>query len=362
MKRFIIGLISGLVLSGATVAVAAVSNEVKAILFPTSLHFYVDGKDSNSGTEEVNVLNYGNRLYVPLRVFTEKLGASVDYHAPEPGETYASVDIFKVDERDLLVHDTAGYIGIGHVAVQFTDLPTAEVNFSNITGVVKFYKPIPQGKQVVLDLLNKDNQVVAVTEPIKLRNHDVNDLEAGEGLTFEANFPYMAPVEGYQVQARIVNKTPWTYQQVYGNITGAGGMMGYPLGIGIGSEHEVKKGQPVEIRVNVLNLTEKDTIVLSQPVSFEIQVTKRVGDSNQLIRTLQTAGLTGTIYRYQGAAFTRLIWDQLDESGKAVPAGEYLASIVLPKKTVGVTIKDPNTKHEYTFEQSMQTQFPIVIQ
>lgn len=362
MKRFVVGLICGIAISVVSVAGASVSSEVKAILFPTALHFYVDGKESSSGTEEVSVLNYGNRLYIPLRAIAEELGSTVDYHAPEPGGTMASVDILKVDDRDLKVHDAARYIGIGHVALQFAEHPTYEVPYANVTGTVKFYKPIPQGKQVVLDVLNKDNQLVAVTEAIRLSYHAVGEMAAGEVATFEVKFPFLAPVEGYQMQARIVNETAWTYKQVDGFITGAGGMAGYPLGVRIGAEHEVKKGQPVVIHVDIVNFSDSDTLVLSQPVSFEIQVKKVTNGSQQLIRTLRTESLTGTIYWRQGGAVTKLVWDQKDEKGKAVPAGEYTASIVLPKKVVGATINDPDTTQEYTLEQSMQTQFPIVIQ
>ncbi|MFC5703296.1 stalk domain-containing protein [Cohnella faecalis] len=361
MKRFIMGLICGLALSGASIAVAAVSNEVKATLFPSELRFYIDGKD-NTGTEEVSVLKYNNRMYIPLRVFAEKLGSTVDYHAPKPGDTWASVDIFKVDDRDLTVRDTAGYVGMGHVDVQFAEHPTYLVSTPQITGAVKFYKTIPKGKQVVVAVLDKDNQQVAVTEPIQLRSRAVGDMAAGEVATFETNFPYVNPVEGYKLQARLVDETSWTYEQIDGVIQGAGGMTGNPLGVSIGSEHEVKKGQPVEIKVHMVNLSDSDTIVLSQPVSLEVQITKRNGDSQQLIRTLRTAPLTGTIYWRQGSAFTKLVWDQKDDKGRAVPAGEYTASIVLPTKAVGAAIKKPNTTQEYTIDSSMQTQFPIVIQ
>jgi hypothetical protein len=362
MRRFILGLVCGIVLSGASVAVAAASNDVKAILFPTFLHFYIDGKDSNSGNEEVSVLNYANRLYIPLRVFAQKLGSTVDYHAPEPGGTMASVDILKVDERDLKVQDAAGYVGIGHVAVQFSEKSTYEVPNASITGAVKFYKPIPKGKQVVLDVLNKDNQQVAVTEPIRLQYHAVSDMAAGEVATFETKFPYMAAVEGYKLQVRVVNETAWTYEQIYGFITGAGGMMGDPLGVAIGAQQEVKKGQPVEIGVEIVNFSESDTIVLSQPVSLEIQVTKELNSSQKVIRTLRTKPLTGSVYRMQGGLFTKLLWDQKDENGKAVSAVEYYASIVLPTKVIGATINDPNTSQEYTLIESMRTHFPIEIQ
>ncbi|WP_155987864.1 hypothetical protein [Gorillibacterium massiliense] len=72
MKRFVMGLICGFVLSGASVAAASVSNEVKARLYPTLLHLFVDGKESSSS--DVSVLNYNNRLYVPLRAFSEVRG------------------------------------------------------------------------------------------------------------------------------------------------------------------------------------------------------------------------------------------------------------------------------------------------
>ncbi|MBP1153811.1 MULTISPECIES: stalk domain-containing protein [unclassified Paenibacillus] len=76
MKRFIVGLFCGAVLTASTTIYA--SDEIQALLFPVKFQF-------NGASQEVgsrfSVLNYEGHTYVPLRFMAENLGAGAVYDA-----------------------------------------------------------------------------------------------------------------------------------------------------------------------------------------------------------------------------------------------------------------------------------------
>lgn len=80
MKKFVSGLLCGLVLSVSTVAFAA--NTIQAILFPSDITFQINGTQTKLDANENSVLNYDNKTYIPLRAFAEAMGAKVEYFEP----------------------------------------------------------------------------------------------------------------------------------------------------------------------------------------------------------------------------------------------------------------------------------------
>lgn len=74
MKKFIAGLIFGLVISLAAVAYA--SDTIQAYLFPAKIT--VNGKEASMG-EEYKILNYEGHAYLPIRYVGEYIGGFVDY-------------------------------------------------------------------------------------------------------------------------------------------------------------------------------------------------------------------------------------------------------------------------------------------
>ncbi len=93
MRKFAIGLMSGIILSFATGALAA-SSEVKTILFPSTVHIHQDNQ-----TKELagvgTILNYNDSIYIPLRSFAENTGSTVMYTHPDSGsDALPQVDIY----------------------------------------------------------------------------------------------------------------------------------------------------------------------------------------------------------------------------------------------------------------------------
>lgn len=81
MKKMALSLISGVLFSFATAAVAS-SPTIEAILFPSTVHFHHEGRINTLEDNDNTILNYNNSVYVPLRSFAEKMGATVNYTPP----------------------------------------------------------------------------------------------------------------------------------------------------------------------------------------------------------------------------------------------------------------------------------------
>lgn len=77
MKKFILGLVCGLLLTSASVAFAGES--IKAVLFPAAIE--VNGALAEAANDGTKILNVDGSAYVPLRLIGEELGAVVGYDA-----------------------------------------------------------------------------------------------------------------------------------------------------------------------------------------------------------------------------------------------------------------------------------------
>ncbi|WP_240420059.1 copper amine oxidase N-terminal domain-containing protein [Paenibacillus periandrae] len=91
MKRLVIGIASGVLLSLATGAVAA-SPSVQAILFPSTINIH-KGESTVTLGSNYEVLNYNNSVYIPLRAFSESIGSTVKYTEPNQG-TLPQIDVY----------------------------------------------------------------------------------------------------------------------------------------------------------------------------------------------------------------------------------------------------------------------------
>ncbi len=74
MKKFIIGLVLGIILTASTAAYA--SDTIQAYLFPAK--YVINGEEKSIG-EEYASFNYNGHTYVPIRYIAENLGAAVVY-------------------------------------------------------------------------------------------------------------------------------------------------------------------------------------------------------------------------------------------------------------------------------------------
>ena len=87
----------------ATTAVAATS--IKTVLSKASVAFHTNEKSEIVSSGAVPLLNYEDRIYVPLRLFGEKMGATVDYVAGS-GDIPAHVTVDLREPESLVDYGT----------------------------------------------------------------------------------------------------------------------------------------------------------------------------------------------------------------------------------------------------------------
>lgn len=150
-RKFILGLLVGSVLAFAATGYA--SSTIQAIFFPARIDFFVNSTDGKSvdGVSDSVVLNFDNKAYVPLRLFAESMGATVDYQIPTTDEDFHKIQIFLADDKQMNLHDPNDNISVGNLIVRFGD------NKTNISGMVKLNKDFPnrgEGLRFTLEMFD----------------------------------------------------------------------------------------------------------------------------------------------------------------------------------------------------------------
>lgn len=115
MKKFISGVVVGVGLSACSVAFA--SPTLQAYLFPSKVTFHSDGQSKEvSFSTDDPVINYNNKAYIPLRLFTETLDAQVYYALPSDSSDGKSViDIYFNKDNNKKLEDTSGFVAINNL-------------------------------------------------------------------------------------------------------------------------------------------------------------------------------------------------------------------------------------------------------
>ncbi|MDF2652465.1 MAG: hypothetical protein K0Q73_8270 [Paenibacillus sp.] len=95
MKKWMFGLLSAVIVMLLTAAVP--SSTIQGTLFPSIVTIH-NGNEAKTieGTGDNGVINYNNKAYIPLRLFSEEMGASVGYEpASEATNGLHKIDIYQ---------------------------------------------------------------------------------------------------------------------------------------------------------------------------------------------------------------------------------------------------------------------------
>lgn len=134
MRKFAIGLMSGVILSFATGALAA-SPEVKAILFPSTVHIHQDNQTKEL-TGNGAILNYNDSIYIPLRSFAENTGSTVLYTHPAAGsEVLPQVDIYSPPAVWKTLWMAKGNMPTSPLTLRLGEALAAEASDSKVVGI-----------------------------------------------------------------------------------------------------------------------------------------------------------------------------------------------------------------------------------
>ncbi|NEW09426.1 hypothetical protein GK047_26135 [Paenibacillus sp. SYP-B3998] len=123
MKKFVIGITSGVLLSFATGAFAS-SPTVQAILFPSTINVHKEGKTSSIGSNNT-ILNYNNSVYIPLRSFAENMGSIVKYIPPNSAtDSSSQIDIYSAPEPWRLTAKAPGNLPTSPLSLKLNKIQT----------------------------------------------------------------------------------------------------------------------------------------------------------------------------------------------------------------------------------------------
>ncbi|WP_240416638.1 stalk domain-containing protein [Paenibacillus periandrae] len=240
MKKFLTGLVLGIGLSSCTVVFA--SETIQAYLFPSKVTFHINGKSTNLDVSGENqIINYNNKAYIPLRLFTETLGAKVDYQsssAATNGNNLIDVHIPPIqvssnNEGAWTFKQSSHYIdpmipeGVG---VSFGK-PNIDFSTKSIQPQIQF----------------KNSRDVAIQiDPVSIEYQVTKVSTNGETVLFDYKIP---PLDG-RIPASswfTANVPPWDFKDGQGNFVEPGT---YALSIKVPSTLDYKiedSGAPVTI-------------------------------------------------------------------------------------------------------------------
>lgn len=303
MKKlnFIAGLCAGLALSAGSIAFA--SDSVQAVLFPSKVHFLVNGTVKEfEGTEDDAILNYNNKTYIPLRTFAEFMGATVNYqYASEATGNKHVIDIYSgMTENDFNLTDPEGYVSLRLLKTE--QQPNS--NTIKITGLLKVNKDLT-GKKVQIDALDKDGKSVGSIDA------DINNnLALGDIISLNSGIIVRGEVNSFQVQTR----------DTWGLITMDYFSQGFlqdmaGLEFGKGQIDTNKKGLVQTLR---FKNQEKQAITI-KPLTIEYQILKVDGDTEEVLLNSKLAPLEGIIPGYGWYEAKLPVWNLRDQYGNPVP-------------------------------------------
>ena len=191
IKKFIIGFAAGAACMLTTTAIAANYPEISALLF-NDVIFNIDDELVASPSDQP-VLNYNDRVYVPIRFVAEKLGCDVTWDIAnrqvviEGATKEVQTEIVEV-EKEVIVYVDKDEIGEGDVVYESLPLryKTNEFNLEingisrrtldNVTEIYVYLENLTSQDQVFLDF--QDAEFIVDGEEIAVpRDSDYWDME-----------------------------------------------------------------------------------------------------------------------------------------------------------------------------------------
>ncbi|WP_276356760.1 hypothetical protein [Cohnella caldifontis] len=324
MKKFLAGFLAGAAVTAAASVSAA--DSAKPFLTKAAMIFHVNGQTSSAGADQQEVIRYKDRLYVPVRLFSEKMGATVDYRLPEYADQPPQVDMYYEDEANFTVADPSHSLLVGQLQVDFGDSNDRLARKPSIRGAAKLLKPIGEGKEAVLVLKDPNGAVVAESEVIQSNGKNANRFKVGEMRTFTAGIPFVTPVRDYSVEVKIIDAVPWKFYQ-----EGFYAQEDTPLDILLSTDHDlslpIAKGKSMEVYLTFANKSDHDLLIKS--ARFELAFPGKSG--TDIVKS--TAELKDTVLPARGGARRTAITWEAD-----VPPGTY-----------AIRVKDP---YRYRYEES----------
>lgn len=133
MKKIILGVLCGVTITIPLTVFAA--TQVTAYLYPSKVTIYKGDSLMTLNSAESPFINYNNRIYVPLRTFSEAIGCHVDFEAASSGDGgINTINVYHFADMKP-IQDSEGYVDL--YVTEIADIADVN-NITKIFGLVKY--------------------------------------------------------------------------------------------------------------------------------------------------------------------------------------------------------------------------------
>lgn len=327
MKKFITGVVFGVGLSACSVAFA--SPTLQAYLFPSKVTFHNNGQSKVIAfSNDDPVINYNNKTYIPLRLFSEALDAQVHYAPPSDSSDGKNViDIYFDKDTKKKLEDASGFISISNLE------STASSNQVTLTGLLKVNKAL-EGKAIEIHALDVNKKIIGSSAELNIEGNSLLNVNDVRKVT--------VPL--------ITKETPSSYEIVVKDTWGLTLLDSYTDGM-INGIAGITFGLPtVDINKNALisSLQFKNPSsqnITIDPVAIEFQINKVNGTNKDVIKNYKLTELKGLVPKESWYQAALPAWDLKDQNGKPIVPGKYEIRINVPN-TITYTVEGSTVKEK----------------
>ncbi|OPH52202.1 hypothetical protein BC351_33260 [Paenibacillus ferrarius] len=312
MKKFISGLVLGIGISACSVAFA--SDSMQAFLFPSKVTFHNNGVSKEiTFSSDDPVINFNNKAYIPLRLFSEALDAKVNYALPSASSDGKNViDIYFNKDNGVILEDVDGFISITNLE----SVPSlGEVSLSALLHVNKNV----DGKIIEIHALNSSKKIIGSSAEISIEGNSA--LKVGD--TRKITAPIVSKETPSSFEVLVKDMWGLTLMDSYsdGMISGIAGVSFGPPSVDLNKKALISSLQ-------FKNPSDKDINI--EPLAIEYQINKVNGETKEAIKSYKLPILKGNVPKeswYQAAVPA---WDLKDQNGKVISPGKYEVKIIVP--------------------------------
>ncbi|MDQ0874313.1 hypothetical protein QFZ77_002972 [Paenibacillus sp. V4I3] len=313
MKKFISGIIVGVGISACTVTLA--SESLQAFLFPSTVTFHNKGETTEvSFSNDDPVINYNNKVYIPLRLFSETLNGKVIYTAPsELSGGKNVIDIYLNDDDKNMIRDNEGIVSISNLESTFSGN-----NSYSLSGLITINKDL-EGKVIEIHALDSNKKVTGSSVEITIEGLSL--AKVGDTRKFSAPIFSQGKITSFEV----VVKDLWglTNLEYFSD-----GMINNVAGISFGPPSIDENKKALISGLQFKNQSKNDLNI--EPLSIEFQINKVIGDRKEIVKSYKLSDLKGEIPAMSWYKAYLPAWDLRDQNGAPVAPGKYEVSIIVP--------------------------------
>jgi hypothetical protein len=329
LRKYIIGFICGIALSISTVVFAA--NTIQGYLFPSRVLFHMnDTVREIDGSGDNAVINYNNKAYIPLRAFTDAMGATVTFTPSSSVTSYLNkIDIYDGPaipiDKGLTLKDSEGYVSISNLKV----VKDKNGNEFLTSGIIQINKDITW-KTVEFHFSDITDPNQAVSSYMYILNEDIDKPEAGDIRPFQTSV--VMNERNLQSLSVVVRDTLKQYP-VTGDATGT--MWGNPIAIHFGprfnnfNDGVLPLGEISPFSIDVVNTSADNIVIQPYDLIFEVYKTDANYQLKELVYSFKLPRSNGTLAQNSRYSVT-IPWNQRGTNGKFITAGKYAVRLKAP--------------------------------